>query len=314
MFGRALARRGIALMHVYLPVAAMDVNLVWVACAGIGVGVVQGLLGSGGFLLTPLLIMLGVTPAVATASGINAIVGASVSGTLTHLRVGNVDVRMGSLMLAGGVSGGALGTSIVKALRAVGNLDVVILSCYVIFMTLIGVMVFVEGLTSQVRGGSKGTRTSGVQRLLQRLPLQMRFTVSGIETSMLAPFLLGAFVGILAAIMGVGGGFILIPAMTYLLGMPMQVVVGTSLFQMLFTSSSVTLLQAAMNHTVDVVLASILLVGSALGAQLGARLGQHLRAHQLKVVFSLLVLGMSLKMLNGLFAAPESLFRQLVSR
>lgn len=299
-------------MHVYLPVAAMDVNIVWVACAGIGVGIVQGLLGSGGFLLTPLLIMLGVSPAVATASGINAIVGASVSGTLTHLKAGHVDVRMGLLMLAGGVSGGALGTGIVKVLRAMGNLDLVILSCYVVFMAGIGVTVFVEGLTSQVQGGEP--KPSGIQRVLQRLPLQMRFHTSGIETFSLAPFLLGAFVGVLAAIMGVGGGFILIPAMTYLLGMPMQVVVGTSLFQMLFTSSSVTLLQAAVNHTVDVLLAAILLVGSALGAQLGSRLGQRLRADQLKIVFSLLVLGMALKMLNGLFAAPTSLIRPLVSR
>jgi len=302
------------LMNIYLPVAGMDINILWVACAGIGVGFVQGLLGSGGFLLTPILIMMGVSPAVAAASGINAIAGASVSGAIAHLRVGNVDIGIGVLMLIGGVSGGALGTWIVKLLRAVGNLDLVIVSCYVVLMAVIGVIVFVEGLTSQVRGTPKGGEPSRVVRLLRRLPLQMRFKAAGTQTSALAPFLLGGFVGVLAAIMGVGGGFILIPAMTYLLDMPMQVVVGTSLFQMLFTSSSVTLMQAAMNHTVDVVLAAILLIGSTLGAQLGARAAQRLRADQLKVVFSLLVLAMSVKMLNGLLAAPLFLLQELVGR
>ncbi|MCG6962077.1 MAG: sulfite exporter TauE/SafE family protein [Acidobacteria bacterium] len=301
-------------MNIYLPVAAMDINILWVACAGIGVGFVQGLLGSGGFLLTPILIMMGVNPAVATASGINAIAGASVSGAIAHLRVGNVDIGIGLLMLVGGVSGGALGTWIVKLLRAVGNLDLVIVSCYVVLMAVIGVMVFIEGITSQVRGEPASGEPSRVVRLLQRLPLQMRFKAAGVQTSALAPFLLGAFVGVLAAIMGVGGGFVLIPAMTYLLDMPMQVVVGTSLFQMLFTSSSVTLMQAAMNHTVDVVLAAILLIGSTLGAQLGARAAQKLRADQLKVVFSLLVLAMSVKMLNGLLAAPAFLLQELVGR
>lgn len=301
-------------MHIYLPVGAMDINIGWLVCAGVGVGIVQGLLGSGGFLLTPILIMLGVSPAVSAASGINAIAGASVSGSLAHLKAGNVDVKMGLLILAGGVSGGALGTRIVQLLRAVGNLDLVILSCYVVLMAVIGVMVFVEGLTSQVQGEPKRDRNSAVQKVLRKLPLQMSFAVSGTQTSALAPFLLGAFVGVLAAIMGVGGGFILIPAMAYLLDMPMRVVVGTSLFQMLFTTSSVTLMQAAVNHTVDVVLASILLIGSTLGAQLGARAAQRLRADQLKVVFSLMVLAMSLKMLNGLLVAPPFLLKRLLGR
>ncbi|MEJ2216648.1 MAG: sulfite exporter TauE/SafE family protein [Gemmatimonadota bacterium] len=301
-------------MHIYLPVGAMDINVGWLVCAGVGVGIVQGLLGSGGFLLTPILIMLGVSPAVSAASGINAIAGASVSGSLAHLKAGNVDVKMGLLILAGGVSGGALGTRIVQLLRAVGNLDLVILSCYVVLMAVIGVMVFVEGLTSQVQGEPKRDRNSAVQKVLRKLPLQMSFAVSGTQTSALAPFVLGAFVGVLAAIMGVGGGFILIPAMAYLLDMPMRVVVGTSLFQMLFTTSSVTLMQAAVNHTVDVVLASILLIGSTLGAQLGARAAQRLRADQLKVVFSLMVLAMSLKMLNGLLVAPPFLLKRLLGR
>ncbi len=301
-------------MNIYLPIAAMDINVLWLACAGIAVGFVQGLLGSGGFLLTPILIMMGVSPAVAAASGINAIAGASVSGTFAHLKAGSVDVRMGLLMLVGGISGGALGTDIVRMLRAVGNLDLVILACYVIFMGVIGVTVFVEGLASHVQGEPQARVESRLQRMLQRLPLQMRFRVSGVETSALTPFLLGGFVGILAALMGVGGGFILIPAMAYLLGMPMRVVVGTSLFQMLFTAGSVTLMQAATNHTVDVALAGILLVGSALGAQLGARAAQRLRAAQLKVVFSVLVLAMAVKMLNGLLTTPAALLMELGGR
>jgi len=301
-------------MEIYLPVAARDISLIWVACAGLGVGFVQGLLGSGGFLLTPILIMMGVSPAVASASGINAIAGASVSGTIAHVKAGNVDMRIGVLMLLGGVSGGALGTWLVKLLRSAGNLDLVIVSCYVILMAVIGVMVFIEGLTSQVQGTPDKGEPSRLQRMLRILPFQMRFKAAGIRTSALVPLALGGFVGVLAAIMGVGGGFILVPAMTYVLGMPMRVVVGTGLFQMLFTSSSVTLMQAAMNHTVDVVLAAILLAGSTLGAQLGARAAQRLPAGQLKVVFSLLVLGMSLKMLNGLLTTPALLFRELVGR
>jgi len=301
-------------MNIYLPIAAMDVNVLWLVCAGTAVGFIQGLLGSGGFLLTPILIMMGVSPAVAAASGVNAIAGASVSGTFAHLKAGTVDIRMGALMLVGGISGGALGTDIVRTLRAVGNLDLVILGCYVVMMSVIGVTVFVEGLASHVQGDRQAAGKSRLQRALRKLPLQARFPVSGVETSVLAPILLGAFVGMLAALMGVGGGFFLIPATAYLLGMPMRVVVGTSLFQMLFTTGSVTLMQAATNHTVDVALAGILLGGSTLGAQLGARAVQHLQAAQLKVVFSVLVLAMAVMMLNGLLTPPASLLMELGGR
>jgi uncharacterized protein len=301
-------------MDIYLPVAAMDANIMSLAAIGVGVGFVQGLLGSGGFLLTPLLIILGVSPTVAAASGIVAIVGASVSGTLAHLRAHNVDMKMGTLLLIGGVSGGALGTVLVKFLRVMGNLNLVILACFVVFMVVIGVSVFVEALTSGVQGETKARSESRIQRLFQSLPLQARFEVSGVNTSLLAPVLLGALVGVLAAVMGVGGGFFLIPAMTYFLDMPMRVVVGTSLFQMLFTSSSVTFMQAALNHTVDVLLGAILLVGSSLGAQIGAWTVQRLKADQLKLVFSLVVLGMALKMLNGLLSTPGFFLVQLAKR
>jgi uncharacterized membrane protein YfcA len=298
-------------MTYFFPVAGIDINVLLLICIGVGVGFVQGMLGSGGFLLTPLLIMMGVSPPVATASGVNAIVGASVSGTFTHLRAGHVDMKLGLLMLIGGVTGGGLGTMLVKLLRSMGNLDLVIILCYVVFMAIVGVTMFVGGLTSQVQGEPQEKRELAIHRFLRRLPFRTRFAVSGVETSALAPLLMGGFIGALAAIMGVGGGFLLIPAMTFLLGMPMPVVVGTCLFQMLFTSASVTLMQASVNHTVDAFLAAYLLVGSTIGAQLGARTVKRLNPGQLKLAFSLLVLAMSLKFLNDLLEAPSAFLTAL---
>jgi uncharacterized protein len=301
-------------MDIYLPVAAMDANIMSLGAIGVGVGFVQGLLGSGGFLLTPLLILLGVSPTIAAASGVLPIAGASVSGTAAHLRAGNVDMKMGTLLLIGGVSGGVGGTFLARFLRLLGNLNLVIICCFVAFMLIIFVTVFVEALTSGVQGKAEGAGDSSIRRFFQRLPLQSRFEVSGVETSLLAPALLGFIVGMLAAIMGVGGGFFLVPAMTYFLGMPMRVVVGTSLFQMLFTTSSVTLMQAAVNHTVDVLLGAILLIGSTVGAQLGAWTVQRLKADQLKLVFSMMVLGMALKMLNSLLSTPGFFLVELAAR
>jgi uncharacterized membrane protein YfcA len=298
-------------MDFFFPVASVDINVLLLICLGVAVGFIQGLLGSGGFLLTPLLIMLGVSPSVAAASGVNAIAGASVSGTFTHMRAGHVDMKLGLLMLIGGVSGGGLGTMFVKLLRSVGNLDVVIILCYVVFMAVVGVTMFVGGLTSQVQGKQQEKRETSVHRFLRRLPFRTRFEVAGVETSALAPFLMGGFVGALAAVMGVGGGFLLIPAMTFFLGLPMPVVVGTCLFQMLFTSASVTLMQAGVNHTVDAFLAACLLVGSTVGAQLGASTVKRLDASQLKLAFSLLVLAMSLKFLNDLLKAPPAFLTAL---
>jgi uncharacterized membrane protein YfcA len=292
-------------VNIFLPVAGVDANILILIGVGVAVGFVQGMLGSGGFLLTPLLIMMGINPSVAAASGVNAIAGASVSGAISHLRARHVDMKLGLLMLVGGVSGGGLGTVLVKILREMGNLDVVIILCYVVFMAVIGVTMFVGGLASQVQGDVEEGSDNAIRRLLRSLPFQSRFEASGVETSALAPLVLGGLVGVLAAIMGVGGGFLLIPAMTYFLAVPMQVVVGTSLFQMLFTSASVTLMQAAVNHNVDAILAACLLVGSTLGAQLGALTVKHLKGSQLKVAFSMLVLAMSLKFLNDLLRAPS---------
>jgi uncharacterized membrane protein YfcA len=293
-------------MDIFLPVASVNVNVLLLIGMGGAVGFIQGMLGSGGFLLTPLLMMTGISPSVAAASGVNAIAGASVSGTVTHLRARHVDIKLGLLMLAGGVTGGGLGTFLVKVLRAAGNLDVVITLCYVVLMAIIGVTMFVGGLTSQVQGDPREKGDTAVHRCLRRLPFRARFAACDADIPVLAPLLLGTVVGVLAAIMGVGGGFLLVPAMTYFLAIPMPVAVGTSLFQMLFTASSVTLMQAAVNHNVDAILAAFLLAGSTLGAQLGALAVRYLKGSQLKLAFSMLVLTMSLKFFNGLLQAPAA--------
>ena len=293
-------------MDIFLPVAGSSINAVILLGLGALVGFMSGLLGvGGGFLLTPLLIMLGIDPLVAAASGTNAIVGASASGTMAHLKARNVDVKMGTLMLAGGMLGGGAGTLLVRALRGGGNADVVIVLGYVALLAVMGVVLFVEGLASQVRGEDEPQSESPGYRLLQRFPLITDFPASGVRTSAIAPFILGALVGMLAAFLGVGGGFFLIPAMSYFLAMPMRVVIGTSLFQMLFTSAAVTVMQASVNHTVDAFLAVGLLLGATMGAQAGARAARAIKGNQLKVVLALLLLALSLKMFDDLLVLPR---------
>lgn len=293
-------------MEIFLPVAGTSINLMVLVGAGALVGFLSGLLGvGGGFLLTPLLMMMGVDPVIAAASGTNAVVGASASGTLAHLKAKTVDVKLGATMLAGGVAGGAAGTLLVKGLRGRGNADVFIVLGYIVLLTIMGVVLFIEGLADRVKGEGDVRRETVGFRLLQRLPLRTSFPTSEVTTSALAPFMLGCTVGVLSAFLGVGGGFFLIPAMSYFLAMPMRLSVGTSLFQMLFTSASVTVMQAAMNHSVDAFLATGLLVGAAAGAQLGVRAGRILRGDQLKVVLALLLLALSAKMLDDLLVLPR---------
>ncbi|MGA9752507.1 MAG: sulfite exporter TauE/SafE family protein [Acidobacteriota bacterium] len=293
-------------MDIFLPVAGVDVNLLLIIAAGVATGFAQGMLSIGGFLLTPLLIMMGISPEVAATATVCSIAGASVSGTIAHYKAGHVDIRMALLLLVGGVTGGGIGTALTKILSAMGDLDVVILICYAVFMAIMGISMFVGGLTSHVQGEAAEQRETGVQRFLARLPFRTRFETAGVETSALAPLLLGLLVGILAALMGVGGGFLMVPVLSSVLGMPMAVVVGTSIFRSFFTSSAITLMQAAVNHNVDAILAALLLLGSTVGAQLGALTVKHLKASQLKVAFSLLVLAMSLKFLNDLLSAPTA--------
>ncbi|WP_456325823.1 sulfite exporter TauE/SafE family protein [Desulfonauticus submarinus] len=301
------------MLHMYLPIAGNSVNILIIFGLGGLVGLLSGIFGvGGGFLMTPLLIMFGIPPTVAAASDSNQIVGASTSGTIAHYRLGNVDVKMGMLLLIGGVVGGDIGVHIIKVLKALGNADFLINITYVVMLGVVGGYMFVESLQS-LKGGSKSIATSKESKeslyakLMKTLPFQTNFQKSGIKMSALIPLGLGVFVGILAAIMGVGGGFIMVPVMVYLLRMPMHVVVGTSLFQILFTCINVTIMQAYSNHTVDFVLAVLLLLGSTIGAQFGTRISKNLKGDQLKIILASIVILVMLKMLYGLLSRPEIL-------
>jgi uncharacterized membrane protein YfcA len=296
---------------IYLPVAGNSVSIPLLLCLGGGVGFLSGLFGvGGGFLLTPLLIMIGIPPTVAAASDSNQIVAASTSGTYAHARAGSVDFKMGILLLVGGVGGGSVGVFIIRLLRALGQADFVITVAYIVMLGGIGSYMFFESLGS-IRGkqSTKGPsgRPSLYARAVRKLPWKMHFRSSKVTLSVLLPLLLGGLVGILAAIMGVGGGFIMVPVMVYLLRMPMHVVVGTSLFQILFTCINVTILQATVNHTVDLVLALFLLLGSVVGAQIGAQVSRRLKADQLKILMAVIVLVVMGQMLFGLLLPPDVL-------
>lgn len=299
--------------YIYLPIAQHSVALPIVVGLGFIVGLLSGLFGvGGGFLMTPLLIMIGIPPTVAAASDSNQIVAASASGTYAHYRLGNVDFKMGTYLLIGGVIGGTGGVQIIRLLRQMGNADFLIMVTYVIMLGFVGGYMFLESLQG-MRAGKAETpkkpekRKSAYSRFLQSLPFQTRFNKSGIVLSPVVPLFLGGLVGVLAAIMGVGGGFIMVPVMVYMLRMPMHVVVGTSLFQVLFTCMDVTVMQAYSNRTVDFVLALLLLIGSTFGAQIGARLSTKLKDDQLKIFLAILVLAVMVKMLFSLVLPPHNL-------
>lgn len=301
--------------NLYLPLAGNSINILLLFGLGGAVGFLSGLFGvGGGFLMTPLLIMVGIPSTVAAASDSNQIVAASTSGSYAHYRLGNVDFKMGILLVIGGVIGGTLGVQFIKILRAMGNADFVIKITYVIMLGLIGAYMFAESLQSlrkkpvEIRRVEpEAVKASLYNRMIQALPYQMKFEKSGVTLSPLLPLILGVFVGILAAIMGVGGGFIMVPVMVYMLRMPMHVVVGTSLFQILFTCINVTIMQSISNHTVDLVLAIILLLGSTVGAQFGVRLSKRLKADQLKILLASIVLLVMIQMLVSLVLPPHLL-------
>jgi uncharacterized protein len=301
-------------LSLYLPISGNATNILLLLGLGGAVGFLSGLFGvGGGFLMTPLLIMAGIPSTVAAATDSNQIVAASTSGTFAHYRLGNVDLKMGLLLLLGGVVGGTLGVQLIKVLRAMGNADFIIKVTYVIMLGVIGGYMFVESLQSMRQTAPEeikpreAPRPSVYARLVQALPWQMHFEKSGVTLSPIMPFVLGTFVGILAAIMGVGGGFIMVPVMVYMLRMPMHVVVGTSLFQILFTCINVTVMQAISNHTVDLVLAIILLIGSTLGAQFGTRISRRLKADQLKILLASIVLVVMVQILVSLVWPPALL-------
>ena len=299
-------------MHIYLPIAGNAVSALLLVGLGGLVGFLSGLFGvGGGFLMTPLLIMMGIPATIAAASDSNQIVAASASGCYAHFREGNVDLKMGVLMLVSGVVGGTVGVRLIQVLRGLGEANFVITVVYVVMLGGIGSYMFVESLSAlrQRKHPASGRlrRPSVYRRVVEALPFKMYFPRSKVTVSAVMPLLLGLLVGVLAAIMGVGGGFIMVPVMIYLLRMPMHVVVGTSLFQVLFTCANVTLLQSYMNHTVDFLLALLLLVGSVVGAQIGVRLGKRLQGDQLKILMAVVVLIVMAKMLLGLLLQPAVL-------
>ena len=297
-------------MYIYLPIAEVSMHIGVIIGLGGGVGFLSGLFGvGGGFLMTPLLIFFGIPPAVAVSTEANQIVASSVSGVLAHMRRGNVDFKMGGVLMAGGVIGSSLGVILFKFLQSIGQIDLVIQLSYVVFLGIIGTLMLTESVRTIIRSKKPG----GMRRKLHQhhwfhgLPLKMRFRRSKLYISTIPPLLIGAFVGVLAAIMGVGGGFIMVPAMIYLLGMPTAVVVGTSLFQIIFVTANVTLLQSVQTQTVDFVLAGLLLLGAVIGAQFGSRFGARLRGEQLRGLLALMVLAVCIKIMFDLAVAPEDL-------
>ena len=300
-------------MDIYLPIAEISLNIFQILGLGAGIGLLSGMCGvGGGFMLTPLLIQIGVPPPVAVASAANQVAGASVSGFLGHLKRGTVDMRMGLVLLGGGLVGSSLGVLLFRLLREWGQADLIVALCYVILLGVLGSSMMVEsiGVILKRNKASKRDLVRGAARRtwIHRLPFKMRFRRSKLYISALVPGGIGFFVGMLSALMGVGGGFIIVPAMIYLIGMPTAVVVGTSLFQIMITSSYVTFLQATTNQSVDVVLAALMLIGGVVGAQLGTRLGAKLPAEYVRALLALLILGVSVKVLFDLTVPPIDVY------
>jgi len=296
--------------QIYLPIAETSISVVLLLALGGAVGFLSGLIGvGGGFLLTPLLIFIGIPPAVAVATQSNQVVASSVSGVLVHWGRGNVDFVMGAVLLAGGVIGSSIGIALFSVLRHFGQIDVVIAVAYVVTLGSVGVLM----LTESIRALRRVRRKAPPKKLHQHtwvhgLPFKLRFKKSRLFISAILPMGVGAGVGLLSAIMGVGGGFMLVPAMIYLLGMPTGIVIGTSLFQIIFVSGYVTVLQSWQNHAVDILLALLLTIGSVVGAQLGGRIGVKLPGEQLRLLMAALILGMAILLLAELVRQPDNLY------
>ena len=298
-------------MYIYFPIAEISLNLFIVIGLGGFIGFLSGLFGvGGGFLMTPLLIFLGIPAPVAVATEANQIVASSVSGVIAHWRRNNVDFKMGAVLLLGDIVGSSLGVLLFALLEKIGQLDLVIKLSYVFFLGIIGVLMLWESIRTYIKSQKPEfyRRKLHKHNWLHGLPLKMRFRRSKLYISALVPFFIAAFVGVLSAIMGVGGGFIMVPAMIYLLGMPTSVVVGTSLFQIIFVTANVTLLQSVQTQTVDFLLAGILLFGAVIGAQIGARFGGMLRGEQLRGMLALIVLLVCIRIGYELVVTPIDLF------
>jgi uncharacterized membrane protein YfcA len=302
-------------MQIYLPIAEVSVNIYLLIALGGGVGVVSGLFGvGGGFLITPLLILIGIPPAVAVATGANQVAGASFSGVLVHWRRKTVDFKMGTVLLVGGLAGSAAGVQLFALLRELGQVDLVVSLCYVIMLGSIGVLMLVEGVQALRRSRRGVVRRRRRHGWVHGLPFKMRFRASNLYISAIPPLLIGAMVGVLSAIMGVGGGFIMVPAMIYLLGMETRVVVGTSLFQILFVTAATTLMHAITSHTVDALLAVMLLLGGVIGAQVGTYFAPRMKAEQMRVALALMVLVVCIQIGLGLIRDPSEVFIVISAR
>ncbi len=300
-------------MEIYLPIAGIDENILVLLGAGGIVGLLSGLFGvGGGFLLTPLLLFIGVPAPVAVASGANQVVGTSVSAIIGHWRRGNVDIKMGIVLVIGGLVGSSLGVWLFRALKTLGQIDLTIALCYVFLLGGVGGLMFLESVNALLRARRSRRAKASAGRRRPRwadaLPLKTRFRKSRLYVSATLPLAVGVLTGLLSAIMGVGGGFLMVPALIYVLGMPTRVVVGTSLFQIVFVTANVTVLQAVNTQSVDIVLAMLLLLGGVVGAQIGVRLGAKLRAEQLRILLALLVLAVAGKIAYGLAITPADIY------
>jgi len=296
-------------MQIYLPIAEVSVNAFLLLGLGGLVGVLSGMFGvGGGFLMTPLLFFIGIPPAVAVATEANQIVASSFSGVLAHLKRKTVDIKMGVVLQIGGLIGATIGIQVFNYLKAMGQVDLLVKLAYVVFLGIVGGLMFIESLRAilKSRGGAAPTRRK--HTWVHNLPFKMKFRTSGLYISVIPPVLVGVLVGVLAAIMGVGGGFVMVPAMIYILGMPTKVVVGTSLFQIIITTAYTTMMHATTNYTVDVALAVLLLVGGVIGAQIGTRIGVKMKAEQLRVLLALMVLAVCIKLGLDLLIQPAELY------
>ncbi len=298
-------------MQIYLPVAEMPISVLLLLGMGLAVGVLSGMFGiGGGFILTPMLIFIGVPPPIAVGTGASLVVASSVSSALGHWQRGNVDMKLGLYLLIGGLVGTALGIKLQQILRAMGQLNLSISLIYVVILGVIGTLMLIEGAHAWRKATispSSSYRRGGQHTWVQGLPMKVRFPQSKLYMSVLPLLSVGAFVGALTALMGVGGGFILVPALVYLLGVPTRIVIGTSVFQIVFVTAATTILQSTLNNSVDIMLGAILMIGGVIGAQYGIVMGERLKAEQLRFGLALLVLAVAIRMAIDLVAKPDEL-------
>ena len=299
-------------MSIYLPIANLSVNALVIILLGGGVGILSGMFGvGGGFLTTPLLIFYGIPPTVAAASATTQVTGTSVSGAISHYRRGGVDVQMGVVLVVGGIIGAIAGAGLFELLQRFGQIDTVINILYVLLLLGVGLPMAREALASALAtrsGAAVPPRKRRHHPAVASLPFRFRFYASGLYISPLAPLLLGFVTGVMTVLLGVGGGFIMVPAMLYILGMATRVVVGTSLFQILFVTAATTMVHAVTTKAVDIVLAILLLLGSVVGAQLGTRLAQRFRPDHLRLILAAIVLVVALRMAVGLTWRPDEIY------